>query len=812
MKRKKNTRGKGKNKKAKPNVEEHVVSHTVDREEDEEEILIENNRNNNENYNLRNHKIPNYRNLADQNTEIIPDDCSSYSNNSLNISIIPLENNSSFNSIQEFTQPNFLTQATGSLTLSTEGGPLTQSTGSSLTQSTEGGHLIQSTSSLTNSTEGGPLTQSTGGSLTQSTEGGHLIQSTTEGGHLIQSTTEGGPLTQSTGGSLTISTEDVPLDHSTEDSLIQSTQHNNLQNNFNGSPLLNDEGNQLFNIVSQENDENDENESKREVFKYIERIDDEHVQCNKCKKKLKFQKDCTNTGNLWKHKCLIQLKEIDEKKFSNYYNQQYLNYSLLKIIVEDQRTFNLFSTESFKNFFHIFLKDFKIPVYNTIIALLEKNYKSCILKMKNEFEKIEFYSFSSDLWTSLSKDHYLATKIVYIDDNWKIQSKVISFLELIDVHVDNIIITNLINNIFEALGIKKEKITSFTCDKGSNIRKAIENLNIDFFHCTNHNLNLCITDSLDSINLIRDKIKKIISTINHSNVAIQYLRELQKIDIFNDCNYLLGLVNDTETRWSSTFNMFKRLIELKKYINNVLNTIKKYDLLITITEWESIEQIIKILKLPSDANDILGGENYITSSYVIPVIIELIKDINDIIINNDIAINFKNILLNSLKERFEETLDNDNLLICSFLNPLTKELLFIDENKKNFIIEKINIEISDYEISNENNNIIINSNNLKVLKFLKINTENNNISDEVNKYINSSVNQNIDILDYWKNNQYVYPKLAKLAKKYLIIYGSSTPVERTNSEAGRIVTKLRNSLTPNHVEQLIILNSNYDKW
>jgi zinc finger BED domain-containing protein 1 (E3 SUMO-protein ligase ZBED1) len=169
------------------------------------------------------------------------------------------------------------------------------------------------------------------------------------------------------------------------------------------------------------------------------------------------------------------------------------------------------------------------------------------------------------------------------------------------------------------------------------------------------------------------------------------------------------------TRWGSTFSMFQRLLDLKIYINNVLTGINKTDLLITTQEWKVIENLIEILKKPAEVTDLLGGEKYITSSLVVPIISQLKMDIKEIEDSSiEIVDNFKNTFFSSLQSRFEETLNNDHLLIASFLNPITKKLEFITELKKNYLIEKINIEINNTNININNN---INVNNDKIMKF-----------------------------------------------------------------------------------------------
>ena len=50
----------------------------------------------------------------------------------------------------------------------------------------------------------------------------------------------------------------------------------------------------------------------------------------------------------------------------------------------------------------------------------------------------------------------------------------------------------------------------------------------------------------------------------------------------------------------------------------------------------------------------------------------------------------------------------------------------------------------------------------------------------------------------------------RLAKKYLAITATSTPAERVFSVAGLIVSRLRASLSPEHVDMLVFLNKNMD--
>ncbi|KAJ8410623.1 hypothetical protein AAFF_G00195270 [Aldrovandia affinis] len=63
-------------------------------------------------------------------------------------------------------------------------------------------------------------------------------------------------------------------------------------------------------------------------------------------------------------------------------------------------------------------------------------------------------------------------------------------------------------------------------------------------------------------------------------------------------------------------------------------------------------------------------------------------------------------------------------------------------------------------------------------------------------------------LDWWKGHHSEYPLLAKLAKRYLCVPGTSVSAERVFSNAGDIVTAQRSNLTPEHVDQLLFLHKN----
>lgn len=63
-------------------------------------------------------------------------------------------------------------------------------------------------------------------------------------------------------------------------------------------------------------------------------------------------------------------------------------------------------------------------------------------------------------------------------------------------------------------------------------------------------------------------------------------------------------------------------------------------------------------------------------------------------------------------------------------------------------------------------------------------------------------------LEWWADRETKYPRLSVIAKRVLAVPATSVPSERIFSSAGLIVTKLRNRLSSEVVDQIIFLNKN----
>jgi hypothetical protein len=83
------------------------------------------------------------------------------------------------------------------------------------------------------------------------------------------------------------------------------------------------------------------------------------------------------------------------------------------------------------------------------------------------------------------------------------------------------------------------------------------------------------------------------------------------------------------------------------------------------------------------------------------------------------------------------------------------------------------------------------------------------IALEIQSYFHTeTLDPEEDPLTWWRDAKRMYPRLSHLAWKYLCIPATSSSSERVFSTSGNIVTCLRSSLKPDHVNRLVFLAKN----
>ena len=277
--------------------------------------------------------------------------------------------------------------------------------------------------------------------------------------------------------------------------------------------------------------------------------------------------------------------------------------------------------------------------------------------------------------------------------------------------------------------------------------------------------------------------------------------------------------------WGSTYCMVSRIIEQQQAMCAVLaSDHKHWHKMPSDAEFATLEAVCAVLEPLSNFTDALSGEKHVTVSAVHPLLDHILTSIVSFSSDDCTVVKeMKTIICEDLSSRYSahsiHLLDK-----CSYLDPRFRSKYITEKQEvvaqiKEEAVAVINSLIPSPGEKDDGTSEDPPKKRAKGLATILLHSLGPSISDdipavnkieyEIRRYEEyPSVDVEADPLVWWRNEQKHYPSLAKLAKKYLCVSGTSVPSERVFSTAGYIVNPLRNRLTPEHVNVLMFLAHN----
>ncbi|CAF1582881.1 unnamed protein product, partial [Didymodactylos carnosus] len=173
-----------------------------------------------------------------------------------------------------------------------------------------------------------------------------------------------------------------------------------------------------------------------------------------------------------------------------------LDQAAINCTISDARPWGDFKRSGMANFLSVAVPGYTGPSSRTVQRMLAKLYFQKQEDFKIELAKVPNVSITADLWQNARRRHYLCMTVHWLDSNFHLKGKVLSFRKFkgrhlairIRLHMKRIIAQyDLLN-----------KITASTTDNGSNIKAATGQIRFFGvrFHCLAHALNLTIHKGL----------------------------------------------------------------------------------------------------------------------------------------------------------------------------------------------------------------------------------------------------------------------------------------------------------------------------
>ncbi|XP_050066428.1 E3 SUMO-protein ligase ZBED1-like [Aphis gossypii] len=514
----------------------------------------------------------------------------------------------------------------------------------------------------------------------------------------------------------------------------------------------------------------------------------------------KFQRDsspyqqCSSTKPSMSNSLIPYFKPTPSKLSNKSKRAKELTKGLMKLVVKDLRPLSIVEGEGFLEFMNIAVSEYIVPSKQTIIRLVEQTAQNEKNNLKCFLKNIPHICITVDFWTSLANHSYLGVTCHYLE-NWYLRTRVLETVEVPESHTSINIVNNL-KSILKFWNIEN-KVCAIVSDNAANMVKAINDIDQTYLvRCTAHSIQLSINAGIQN-NVVKEIINKLRKIVGHFNRSATAQKELE-IEQEKCGEKKHKLVQDCVTRWNSTCDM--------------------------------IDKPFKIV------TEVLGGENYTTASIAHRLIKSLLNTLKVSEQDSHFLIAIKKSILDDLKKRRE--MMGVILSKASALDPRFRELKFLSEEEKETVWKQLENELKELipdpkietEVQLNSDSILENEEDIetfetqhspprKKLRSLMIDSDDD---DEENYSVTQSpaiiqleeyrnfkikISYDQDPLKWWKENEFKYSAVSLLAKKYLSIVATSVPCERLFSEAGTIISKKRNRLSPERLNQLLFLNS-----
>lgn len=220
-------------------------------------------------------------------------------------------------------------------------------------------------------------------------------------------------------------------------------------------------------------------------------------------------------------------------------------------------------------------------------SLMPQLYKSTVDTIKNKLKTVKAICLTTNAWTSINNESYVAVTVHYLDDDTKMSSILIG-CQHFTARQTAVEISSLLKELVNKWGIENLK-TMIVSDNAANIVAAVRLCQWRHFPCFAHSINLIIQSGLEPVKPLMVKVKAIVEFFKRRSHALSRLNEIQKQGGYS----VLKLKQDCPTRWISTYDMIDRILKIKEpvlstlaILNNDLNTI-------TFDEWNVLHYLCK---------------------------------------------------------------------------------------------------------------------------------------------------------------------------------------------------------------------------
>jgi hypothetical protein len=324
--------------------------------------------------------------------------------------------------------------------------------------------------------------------------------------------------------------------------------------------------------------------------------------------------------------------------------QKYLETLLFEWLVLDFQPLYLLKSPSFRRFINALNENFELPTDKKFRKRIFDAYEFLKRQLKQYIHSnANSVSLTCDLWTSRSKQGFLSATCHFITPDFEMKEITLAIQYMPYPHTGDAIQKALEKVIFE--WELQDKVFFCTTDNAANMKKCFNKTSLlQRLSCTAHTIQLVVGKGLLIAEVLIARAKRLINFFtspkqNERLLDAQRKNSEENLEEESDLRIVFyKAITDVETRWSSTFIAWERLIILKPYIEIVITSLnaskdrdakedakrlKKINL--TNDEWDAIRDLLEILGPFAELTERLEGTKYATMSYIYPGVTKLKK-------------------------------------------------------------------------------------------------------------------------------------------------------------------------------------------
>ena len=173
----------------------------------------------------------------------------------------------------------------------------------------------------------------------------------------------------------------------------------------------------------------------------------------------------------------------------------------------------------FRKMLHTLDPRYELPSrkYFSNVAI-PKMYEELKENVAKELVDVEYFSATSDLWSSTNMEPYLSFTVHFISNDWEIHNRCLQTLFCPSDHTaENL--AEVLKESLQTWSLEQDRLSCILSDNGTNFTKAIRDLGWPHLSCFSHNLHLAVTSATRDDRQVSRALglcRKLVGTFSHS--------------------------------------------------------------------------------------------------------------------------------------------------------------------------------------------------------------------------------------------------------------------------------------------------------